>query len=108
MRAERPAVLQDGPDVLLHVQAHPRAPRNEAVVTGSGPGEAGPAGIVLRVTAPPAEGAANAACRALLAEILGMAKSRILIVRGQTARHKLFRIRDADAATILAHLQSRK
>lgn len=108
MTAEPPAVLQDGPDVLLHVRVHPRASRNEAVVTGSRPGDAGAAGIVLRVTAPPAEGAANAACRALLAEILGIAKSRIIIVRGTTARQKLFRIRDADAASVLTRLQSPK
>jgi uncharacterized protein YggU (UPF0235/DUF167 family) len=52
------------------------------------------------------EGAANTACRAFLADLLGIAQSRILIVRGETSRNKLLRIRDADAASILVRLRS--
>ena len=46
----------------------------------------------VRVTAPPAAGAANEAVRALLAERLGVARSRVEIVRGQTARTKVVRV----------------
>ena len=46
----------------------------------------------VRVTAPPADGAANEAVRALLAERLSLARSRVEIVRGQTARTKVVRI----------------
>jgi len=52
------------------------------------------------------EGAANAACRAFLADILGIAPSRILVARGETSRHKLLRLRNADAASVIARLQS--
>ena len=68
----------------------------------------GPGSVTLRVTAPPVEGAANAACRSFLAALLGIAQSRILIVRGETSRHKLLRIRDADIAKVLARLASHK
>jgi len=98
------AIRQDGPDVLLHVRLQPRASRNQVVLAE----DPGSDSIGIRVTAPPAEGAANAACRALLAEILGVAKSRIVLVHGHTARTKLFRVRQADAASVLARLQSPK
>jgi uncharacterized protein YggU (UPF0235/DUF167 family) len=54
------------------------------------------------------EGAANEACRAFLADLLRLPKSRIILTRGETGRHKWLRIRDADAATILARLTSPK
>jgi uncharacterized protein YggU (UPF0235/DUF167 family) len=62
----------------------------------------------MRLTAPPVEGAANEACRGFLAQFLGLPTSRISITRGESARHKLLRIRDADAASVLARLQSAK
>lgn len=99
MAGGRPAISQDGPDVFLAVRVQPRASRNQLVM-------AGPETITVRLTAPPVEGAANAACRAFLADLLGIAPSRITIARGETARHKLLRIRDADAATVLARLQA--
>lgn len=88
---------QEGPDVLLTIHVQPRASRNHLAFSSDR--------IVLWLTAPPVDGAANAACRAFLSERLDVAKSRITIVRGDTARAKLFRIRDADAAAILNRLQ---
>jgi uncharacterized protein (TIGR00251 family) len=106
MTKARPAVVQDGPDVLLAVRVQPRAARNQLTVAAPGSRHPGPQGITIRLTAPPVAGAANAACCAFLAELLGIPKSRVAIARGETARHKLLRIRDADAATVLARLQS--
>jgi uncharacterized protein (TIGR00251 family) len=45
--------------------------------------------LQLRVTAPPDKGRANAAVVSVLAQALGVAKSRVRIVRGQTSRDKL-------------------
>ncbi len=122
MTANRPVIIQDGSDVLLAVRVQPRASRNQLAVAGTQPGglgsrrdaldardaDMGPVGITLRVTASPVGGAANAASRAFLADLLGIAQSRILIVRGETSRNKLLRVRDADAASILARLQSQE
>jgi uncharacterized protein (TIGR00251 family) len=104
--AGRPPIVQDGPDVLLAVRVQPRASRNQVVATGGESDRQGPESITIRLTAPPVEGAANAACRTLLADRLGIAHSRIRIVRGETSRNKLLRIRDAEASTILARLRS--
>jgi uncharacterized protein YggU (UPF0235/DUF167 family) len=62
--------------------------------------------ITLRLTAPPVEGAANAACRAFLAAWLDLPKSRILVLRGETARRKVIRIRNGEVSQILARLQA--
>ena len=43
------------------------------------------------VTAPPEDGKANAAVRDLLAAALGVAPTRLELIRGQTARDKVFR-----------------
>lgn len=53
----------------------------------------GRAGAELRaaVTAAPENGKANAAVQALLAQAMGVAPSHLTLVRGQTARTKLFR-----------------
>ena len=85
-------------DTRLTVEVRPRAGRD---------GVTGWDGRVLRlrVAAAPAGGAANEAVRALLAERLGCARSRVEIVRGHTARTKIVRIAGlapADAAARLA------
>ena len=46
----------------------------------------------VRVTAPPADGSANAAVVSLLASTLGVAKSSVLIENGLTSRMKTIRI----------------
>ena len=106
MVAAPPGIRQDGPDVLLAVRVRPRASRNDVALPESRPGRPGSGGITIRLTAPPVGGAANAACRALLADLLGIAQSRIAIVRGETARQKLLRIRNVDVAGVLARLLS--
>ena len=46
----------------------------------------------ISVTAPADEGRANAAVTEALAEALGVAKSRLSLIRGATARDKVFRL----------------
>ena len=70
---------------LVEVRVQPRARRNEVV-------EQAGAGLRVRVTAAPADGEANRAVIALLAEAFGVAPSRVTLVRGATSRDKLFRI----------------
>jgi hypothetical protein len=104
----RPAIVQDGSDVLLTVRVQPRASRNQIVTPIGQPDRHGSESVSIRLTASPVEGAANAACRAFLADLLGIAKSRILMVRGETSRNKLLRVRDTDVASVLARLASQK
>jgi uncharacterized protein len=76
----------------LEVRLQPRARRDEIV------GERGGA-VVVRVSAPPVDGRANAALCALLAKAAGVPASRVQVVRGHSARDKLVRVEGvADAA----------
>lgn len=72
-------------ETRLTVLVHPRAGRNEIVVLE-------PGSLRVRVTAPPANGAANEAVRDLLARALQCARSDVEILRGHTARTKVIRV----------------
>jgi len=72
------------PGTEIAVRVTPRAGRN-AVLREDGR-------LRVLVTAVPEDGKANAAVRKLLAAALGIAKSRLELVRGQTARDKVFRV----------------
>jgi uncharacterized protein (TIGR00251 family) len=57
--------------------------------------------LSVRITAAPADGKANAAVCKLIASEVGVAKSAVQVVRGQTARHKLLEIQGvADEALV--------
>lgn len=60
--------------------------------------------LKVRVSAPPSDGAANAAVLALLAKTLKRPKSALSIVSGETARLKLIEIDGLDAAAAYAVL----
>ncbi len=60
----------------------------------------------IAVSAPPVDGAANEAVRELLAKDLGVAKSQVRLLRGETSRKKTLQIA-GDTAALLAHLQTR-
>ena len=49
--------------------------------------------LVVVVQAPPVEGAANERLTQVLADWLGLAKSRVAVVKGWTSRHKTLEIR---------------
>lgn len=72
------------PGAEISIRVTPKASRNALVV--------GEEGLRAYVTVVPEDGKANAAVVKLLAKALGVAKSRLTLVRGQTARDKVFRI----------------
>jgi len=81
----------------LRVRVRPRAGR--AGVAGEREGA-----LVVRVAAAPVEGAANEALRQLLGRALGLAATRIEVVRGARGRDKLVRVAGLDAAALRARL----
>jgi len=83
--AEAIRALMDG-ESRLAIRVTPGA-RVEAleVVDGS---------LLAKVRARPEDGKANAAVQELLARALGVAATRVKMLRGATSREKLFRIRD--------------
>lgn len=68
---------------LLSVHAQPRASRAEI---------AGPHGAALKVRVPgaPVDGQANAELQRFLADVLGVSRSAVELVRGGTGRQKQF------------------
>jgi uncharacterized protein (TIGR00251 family) len=93
-----PGFLSVQPDgVTLAVKVTPRAPRNEI-------GEVLGPELRVKVTAPPVDAAANEALIRLLAEKLDCPRSAVQILRGQTSRHKLVKLRGVSAAAVVARL----
>jgi uncharacterized protein YggU (UPF0235/DUF167 family) len=72
------------PGAEIAVRVTPRASRNAVVLDGET--------IRVLVTVVPEDGKANAAVVKLLAKALGVAKSRLELLRGATSRDKLFRL----------------
>ncbi|MFY0680905.1 MAG: DUF167 domain-containing protein [Thalassovita sp.] len=76
-------MAQAGQEIAVRVT--PNASRSKIVVQDGQ--------IRVYVTVSPQDGKANAAVQKLLAKALGLAKSRLELIRGQTARDKVFRVR---------------
>ncbi len=72
--------------VTFAVKVVPRAKRDEIV------GVEGDA-LKVRLNAPPVEGKANEALVKFLAATLGVKRTEVEILRGETTRHKLVRVR---------------
>ena len=75
-------LAQSGAEIAVRVT--PRAARNAVLVDGDAIRGSG--------TTVPEDGKANAAVIKLLAKALGVAKSRLVLVRGASSRDKLFRV----------------
>jgi uncharacterized protein (TIGR00251 family) len=73
----------------VSVRLQPRARRDEVIGERAG-------AIVIRVTAPPVDGKANAALCAFVARAAGVPPSRVSVVRGQTSRDKVVRVDGVD------------
>jgi uncharacterized protein (TIGR00251 family) len=75
--------LKESPaGITFAVKVHPRAKKN--VITGI----AGDA-LKLALSAPPADGKANAACIEFFAKLLNLPRSSVTIAAGQTSRNKV-------------------
>jgi len=79
------------------VRVHPRAKRD---------GIAGTVGDALKLalTSPPVEGRANQACIEFLARLLGVSRSSIEILSGQSGRNKLVRVAGLSADEVRRRL----
>lgn len=75
---------EDGTILAIYVQ--PRASKNEIVgIQGDE--------LKVRLTSPPAEGAANKLCGDFFAKKLGVAKGEVTLISGHKSRHKRLLIR---------------
>ena len=79
--------------VKFAVRVQPRASRSEIVGLH---GEA----LKVRLAAPPVDGAANAALVELLADALGVSRSAVRIISGETSRGKVVEVDGASVENI--------
>jgi uncharacterized protein (TIGR00251 family) len=85
------------PSVTLRVRLTPRGGRDEVRLLDDG-------SLAVRVAAPPVEGRANDALRKVVAKALGVAPSRVQLVRGERSREKTLSVEGIDAAGVRARL----
>ena len=83
---------------MIRVKVVPRSSRNEILMRDEL--------VTVKVSAPPAEGAANRALIALLAEKLKVSKSGIDIRSGKNSRLKLLRVRGLSLQQVKALLSA--
>jgi uncharacterized protein (TIGR00251 family) len=84
--------------MIVDVQVVPRASR---VAVGPAVGDR----LRVAVTAPPVDGAANAALIDALARAFGVRRAAVRIVRGETGRRKTVEIEGGNPATLQALLR---
>ena len=85
------------PTAILAIRVIPRSPRTRV------DGRRGDA-ILIRLNAPPVDGAANDALVAFLSDVLDVPRRSIAIVSGQTSRDKRVRVDGMDADAAIARL----
>ncbi len=98
-----PAWTKTASGLRLRVRLTPRAGRD--ALGGIRTDETGRSHLLAKVACPPVGGAANAALIKLLAKALGISKSSVTLVSGDTARVKTLEIA-GDPAALEARLKA--
>ena len=94
MNYDFPSFAQDVEDgCTLAVRVHPGARKNDVAGLHAG-------AVKVSIAAPPADGRANEALIAYLAELLKLPRARISLVSGVAARSKVLRITGKSAAEV--------
>lgn len=93
-----PFLVQKENDLELQLRVVPKSSRNRfmGVLDDA---------LKLTITAPPVDGAANAAVTAFLSDFCKVSKSRIALIAGETSRSKRFRIIGYTADEFLTKLE---
>ena len=98
-RPDSPFMIEASDDgVLLTVHVIPRAAKSAIAGVRDG-------AILVRLQAPPVDGAANDALVALLAERLGVARRQVELIAGATSRRKRVRVRGVEAVVAAGRLE---
>ena len=87
-------IKETGGNIVFSVRVQPKAKSDRVLGEHAG-------ALKVAVTAPPEKGKANAAVVALLSRLLGVPKSSIEIVRGETSRVKTLRVQGVGKDALL-------
>lgn len=86
------------PAAQIEVRLRPRGSRDELIGLRDGV-------LQVKVTAPPVDGKANKALCRLIAKRVGVAPSRVSVVRGEKSREKVVRVEGIDETTLTEALR---
>jgi uncharacterized protein (TIGR00251 family) len=81
MNLQRLTIREHPDGLMFNIRVQPRASRDRVAGVYDG-------ALKVTLTASPVDNAANKACTAFLADLLGVAKSAVTIVAGRTGRSK--------------------
>src|SRR3954451_3651280 len=93
------AVAKEAGTVRIEVRARPRAHKSRLVGERDG-------ALEVQLAAPPVDGAANEELVKTLANAVGVAKSAVRIVRGESGRNKLVEIAGIGEGELVARLRA--
>ena len=93
MKSEQPPVSS----TVIAIRVIPRSPRSRVDGLRGG-------AVLIRLAAPPVDGAANEELVAFLSDVLGLPRRNITIVSGETSRDKRVRIEGIDETTARTRL----
>jgi uncharacterized protein len=85
-------------EAQIAVRLRPRAHKDELIGIHEGT-------LQVRVSAPPVDGKANKALCRLIAKRVGVAPSRVSVVRGEKSRDKVVRVEGIDAVALEKELE---
>ena len=91
------SITEENGSVTFAVRVVPRSSRNQIAGVEGG-------ALKIKLTAPPVEGAANAALIEFVAEWLGIRRSAVSIVSGEKSRHKVVRVAGVTKAQMLGRM----
>ena len=91
------SITEENGSVTFAVRVVPRSSRNQIAGVEGG-------ALKIKLTAPPVEGAANAALIEFVAEWLGIRRSAVSIVSGEKSRHKVVRVASVTKAQVLGRM----
>jgi hypothetical protein len=81
----------------IEIRLQPRGGRDAVVGERDG-------AVLIRISAPPVDGKANAALIAFVAKTLGVPKGSVTIIRGETSRSKAIRVEGRSSDDVRAAL----
>jgi len=91
-------IESDGDGIRIGIRVIPRARRTELAGVRSGE-------LLVRLNAPPVDGAANEALVSFMASLFGVPRRNVTIVSGARSRHKRVHVMAINVATAEAFLR---
>jgi uncharacterized protein len=87
-------------DTLLKLHVTPRGSRSEIIGWRNDT-------LCVKITAPPVEGAANAAVVKFVADSLGVRKSQVVLVSGERSREKTVKVTGLSDSDVRSRISAR-